>query len=48
MRYKASFKAAKDGEVFVYVNDSIVSWLGLDRFYGNNKGKADLTIALKP
>jgi uncharacterized protein (DUF2235 family) len=46
--YKASFKAAKDGEVFVYVNDSVISWLGLDRFYRNNKGKADLIITLKP
>lgn len=47
-RYKASFKAAKDGEVFVYVNDSIISWLGLERFYRNNKGTADLTITLRP
>lgn len=46
-RYKASFKAAKDGEVFVYVNDSVINWLGLDRFYGNNKGTADLTITLR-
>jgi uncharacterized protein (DUF2235 family) len=48
IHYKASFKAAKDGEVFVYVNDSIVTWLGLDRFYGNNKGKADLTVTRRP
>jgi|SRR6266851_1269121 len=47
-RYTASFKATMDGEVFVYVNDSVISWQGFDRYYGNNKGTADLTIALKP
>ena len=47
-RYKASFKAARDGEVFVYVNDSVINWLGSDRFYRNNKGTANLTITLKP
>lgn len=47
-RYTASFKAAKDGEVFVYVNDSVIPWLGFDRFYRNNKGKADLTITPRP
>ena len=47
-RYKATFKARHDGEVFVYVNDSVVSWLGFERFYGNNKGEAELTITLKP
>jgi uncharacterized protein (DUF2235 family) len=47
-RYKASFKAAGDGEVFVYVNDSVINWLGLDRFYGNNKGTAELTFTLRP
>jgi hypothetical protein len=47
-RYKASFKAAKDGEVFAYVNDSVINWLGQDRFYRNNKGTANLTITLKP
>ena len=46
--YKTSFKAAKDGEVFVYVNDSVISWLGNDRFYHNNKGSADLMIARRP
>jgi hypothetical protein len=46
-RYTASFKAAKDGEVFVYVNDSVVVWQDLDRYYGNNKGTADLTITLR-
>jgi len=46
--YKASFKAAKDGEVFVYINDSVVVWKGFERYYRNNKGKADLSITLRP
>jgi uncharacterized protein (DUF2235 family) len=53
-RYKATFKAPRDGEVFIYVNDSVVGWPGLfDMFYRpdkwtrmTNKGKADLTIEL--
>ena len=58
-RYKATFKAPRDGEVFVYVNDSVIGWPGyFDRFYHNdvpdkkkamtNKGKANLTIELLP
>jgi hypothetical protein len=51
LRYTASFKAPKDGEVFVYVNDAVVGWGDFARFYnhrGNyNKGKAELTIAPK-
>jgi uncharacterized protein (DUF2235 family) len=47
-RYTATFKAAKDGEVFVYVNDSVVLWPGFHWFYDNNKGKAELTIEPKP
>jgi hypothetical protein len=46
--YKASFTAAKDGEVFVYVNDSVISWQGFDRYYRNNRGTAELTITRKP
>lgn len=46
--YKASFKAARDGEVFVYVNDSVVAWNGFERYYLNNKGTANLTITLRP
>jgi uncharacterized protein (DUF2235 family) len=46
-RYTASFKAAKDGEVFVYVNDSI-GWLDPAQFYHNNKGSAELTVTLRP
>jgi hypothetical protein len=58
-RYKATFKAPRDGEVFVYVNDSVIGWPGyFGRFYHNdvpekkkamtNKGKASLTIELLP
>jgi uncharacterized protein (DUF2235 family) len=45
-RYTATFKARKSGEVFVYVNDSVIGIPGyFDRFYkSNNKGKADLTL----
>ncbi|QPF82698.1 DUF2235 domain-containing protein [Bradyrhizobium genosp. L] len=46
--YKTSFTAKQSGEVFVYVNDAIINWIGLDYFYKNNKGTADMTIALKP
>jgi uncharacterized protein (DUF2235 family) len=56
-RYKATFKAPRNGEVFIYVNDSVIGWPGyFDRFYHNdvpdadkamtNKGKAKLTIQL--
>jgi uncharacterized protein (DUF2235 family) len=47
-RYTATFKAPKDGEVFIYVNDSVVLWPGFHRFYDNNKGMAKLTIMPKP
>jgi uncharacterized protein (DUF2235 family) len=53
-RYKATFRAPRDGEIFVYVNDSVVGWPGyFDLFYRQdawtrmtNKGKADVTIEL--
>lgn len=53
-RYKATFRAPRDGEIFVYVNDSVIGWPGyFDLFYREdastrmtNKGKADLTIEL--
>jgi uncharacterized protein (DUF2235 family) len=53
-RYKATFKARRDGEVFIYVNDSVIGSPGyFDMFYREdactgmtNKGKADLTIEL--
>jgi uncharacterized protein (DUF2235 family) len=46
--YTAKFKARKSGEVFVYVNDSVIGIPGyFDHFYSsNNKGKADLTLQL--
>jgi hypothetical protein len=45
--YTATFKARKSGELFVYVNDTVVGIPGyFDVFYKNNKGKADLTIEL--
>jgi uncharacterized protein (DUF2235 family) len=55
-RYKARFKAPRSGEVFVYVNDSVVGIPAhFDLFYRadewtrrTNKGKADLTIELVP
>jgi len=44
--YTATFKAKKSGELFVYVNDSVLGWPGwFDYFYSlNNKGKAELTL----
>ncbi|MFO1109979.1 MAG: DUF2235 domain-containing protein [Bradyrhizobium sp.] len=44
--YVATFKARKSGELFVYVNDSVVAWPGwFDIFYRlNNKGRAELTL----
>jgi uncharacterized protein (DUF2235 family) len=48
--YTATFKAPKSGEVFVYVNDTVLGWPGyFDLFYkSNNKGKADMTLQLLP
>ena len=48
--YSATFRARKSGELFVYVNDSVIGIPGLfDVFYtSNNKGKADLKIELLP
>ena len=56
-RYKATFKAPRDGELFIYVNDTVIGLPGyFDRFYHNdapdirkamtNKGKGDLAIEL--
>jgi uncharacterized protein (DUF2235 family) len=43
--YAMTFKARKSGELFVYVNDAVIGIPGhFDRFYGNNKGKAELTV----
>jgi len=47
--YSARFKAKTSGELFAYVNDSVVGLPGyFDAFYKNNKGKADLTIEALP
>ena len=43
--YTATFRARKSGELFVYVNDSVIGILGhVGKFYGNNKGKADVML----
>jgi len=43
--YTAEFVAARTGEVFLYVNDAIVSWHGLTQaFYDNNEGMALVQI----
>ena len=46
--YTAQFRARKSGELFVYVNDTVIGIPGyFDVFYtSNNKGKADLTLEL--
>jgi len=45
--YGATFKARRSGELFVYVNDSVIGIPGyFGYFYQNNKGKADLTVEL--
>lgn len=45
--YKASFKAARSGELFLYINDAVVGlpWV-YDIFYPNNKGKATVNVKL--
>ncbi|MDB5607526.1 MAG: hypothetical protein JWP25_4426 [Bradyrhizobium sp.] len=43
--YSATFRARKNGELFVYVNDAVIGIPGhVDTFYKNNKGKADLIL----
>ena len=52
VRYKATFRARRTGDVFIYVNDSVIGWPGyFDMFYREdavtrrtNKGRATLTI----
>ena len=44
-QYRATFKAGSSGEVFMFVNDTVIGvpWLaGL--FYDNNKGQAEVAI----
>ena len=46
--YRASFAAQRSGEVFLYVNDATMGlpWL-YHWFYGDNVGKANVTVRLK-
>jgi len=48
--YTATFRARRSGELFAYVNDTVIGIPGyFDYFYRlNNKGKADLTLELLP
>jgi uncharacterized protein (DUF2235 family) len=45
--YKATFKADRGGELFLYVNDAVIGlpWVH-DSFYANNGGKANVTVRL--
>jgi uncharacterized protein (DUF2235 family) len=45
--YKASFKAERAGEIFLYVNDAVIGlpWV-YGYFYRNNKGAAKVTVRL--
>jgi len=49
VKYTATVRARRDGELFFYVNDSVIGWPGLfGAFYGNNKGKAEVKIEPVP
>jgi uncharacterized protein (DUF2235 family) len=42
----AEFTPRKSGELFVYVNDAVLLWPGMVKyFYGNNSGSAQVTVA---
>jgi uncharacterized protein (DUF2235 family) len=45
--YKATFKASRSGELFLYVNDAVIGlpWL-YDAFYSNNGGNATVKVKL--
>jgi hypothetical protein len=45
--YKAKFTAQRSGEIFLYVNDTVIGlpWLS-DRYYKGNKGTAKVTVRL--
>jgi uncharacterized protein (DUF2235 family) len=45
--YKATFPAARSGELFLYVNDAVIGlpWV-YDSFYPNNGGRAKVTVRL--
>ena len=43
--FEARFRPRSDGEVFLFVNDAVWGWLGINgRFYANNKGTASIKI----
>jgi uncharacterized protein (DUF2235 family) len=45
--YKATFKASRSGELFLYVNDAVIGlpWVS-DAFYSNNGGNATVKVKL--
>jgi hypothetical protein len=44
-RFRAEFVAPQSGDLFLTVNDAVLSWSGLDdRFYHDNSGTADVEI----
>jgi len=46
IRLTARFTAKRDGELFIYVNDTVVGWPGsFDKYYRNNKGTAEVTVS---
>lgn len=46
--FVAEFTARRDGEVFLFVNDSVIGFPGItDYFYRNNGGRAKVVIELK-
>ena len=52
-RYVTTFKARRNGELFVYVNDAVLALPGaVDYFYagdkGRNRGTASLLVSLLP
>lgn len=45
--YKASFKADRSGEIFLYVNEAVIGLPWLSKwFYGDHRGKAKVTVKL--
>jgi hypothetical protein len=45
---EATIKPTREGELFIFVNDSVLGIPGLyDFFYRNNKGTAKLTVTRK-
>ena len=47
--YTGDFKPARDGAVFLFVNDALVPWSGsIRRFYENNAGEARVRLTRVP